>query len=177
MPGHAFLRGDRVTLRPPTDDDRETILRAHNEPELREGLLHDRPRTAADLERFYEEVADDEDVTLLVCDDAEVLGQVSLFGFEDDHASVAYWTLPEHQGEGYATEAMTLLLEYAFDTLGLHHVCAQVIDYNEASRSFLEELGFEREGRLREHRFRRGRYCDVLQYGLLADEWRADGGE
>lgn len=174
MPGHAFLRGDRVTLRPPTDEDRETILRAHNEPELRDPLLHDRPRTAEDLERFYDEVAEDGDVALLVCDDGEVVGQVTLFGVEDDHGTVAYWVLPEHQGEGYATEAMELLLDYAFDTRGLHHVVAQVVDYNDPSQALLERLGFEREGRLREHVYRRGRYCDELQYGLLAAEWRAD---
>lgn len=185
MPGPAFLRGERVTLRPHADGDEEHVLRAHNEPELRDGLLHDRPRTGDGLESFYDDVASDDDVALLVCVDddgqqsdlatdeaVEVVGQVALFGMADDHGTVAYWILPEHQGEGYATEAMTLLLDYAFDTLGLHHVVAGVVDYNDASQALLEGLGFTLEGTRREHRFRRGRYCDLLQYGVLESEWR-----
>lgn len=177
MPGPAFLRGDRVTLRPHAEGDEAVVLRAHNEPELRDGLLHDRPRTAEGLDRFYEDVGSDDDVALLVCVEEEVVGQVALFGMNDGHGTVAYWVLPEHQGEGYATEAMTLLLDYAFDTLGLHHVVAGVIDYNEASQGLLEGLGFTLEGTRREHRFRRGRYCDMLQYGILESEWRDGRGE
>ncbi len=41
-------------------------------------------------------------------------------------------------------------------------------------RTLVERLGFEREGRLREHTFWHGEYHDTLMYGLLREEW--DGG-
>ena len=57
------------------------------------------------------------------------------------------------------------------DTLGLNHLVAWTIDYNEDFQALLRRLGFTHEGTSREHVFRKGEYRDTEQYGLLADEW------
>jgi RimJ/RimL family protein N-acetyltransferase len=87
-------------------------------------------------------------------------------------ASLAYWILPEFQGEGFGSEAVDLLLEYGFDELRLHRVQAHSLATNEGSIGLLESLGFEPEGRSRERQYLDGEYVDVLRYGLLEDEWR-----
>lgn len=175
MPGEAFLRGERVTLRTveSEDEDIELLQRARNDPDLREGLLFRRPHTRGQVKEFLEEpVEDDDDTALLfICVDEEPVGTVTLFDVHRENATLAYWLLPEFHGKGYATEGAALLLDHAFDTLGLNHVVAWTIDYNEDSQALLRRLGFAHEGTSREHVFRKGEHRDTEQYGLLADEW------
>ncbi len=76
-------------------------------------------------------------------------------------------------GQGYGTEAKHLLLEYGFDTLGLHRVNSRTFAYNERSARHLIRNGFREEGRLKQGVFRQGRFHDILLYGLLAADWRA----
>lgn len=175
MPGAAFLRGDRVTLRTVESEDVDLFQRARNDPEYREGLLFTTPKNRETVAEFVEEVVADDgadaSVNLLVCADGEPVGGVALFDRNADHATLAYWLAPEARGQGYATEAVSLVLDYAFDTLGINHVVAWTVDYNDASRALLERLGFEHEGTYREHVWRKGEYRDTVHYGLLRREW------
>jgi ribosomal-protein-alanine N-acetyltransferase len=74
-------------------------------------------------------------------------------------------------GHGYATEAVRSLLGWAFDTLGLNRVQAEVDTRNNASARVLEKLGFVREGTLREDCIVNGEVSDSGVYGLLRREW------
>ena len=82
-----------------------------------------------------------------------------------------YWVLPEHQGNGYVTEATELALDYAFGERRLAKVFAHVLVPNEGSWHVLEKLGFQREGRQRKESFVDGERVDTYRYGLLAEEW------
>lgn len=176
MPGPAFLHGDRLTLRTVEREDIEFIQRARNDPETRDFSGFRKPNNREQVERFYEEyvAADNGDTNLLICLDNEPIGGMALFEVEADHGQVAYWLVPDEHGEGYATEAVSLLLDHAFRTRGLHRVYARVFEFNDASQGLLEKLGFTQEGRLREHTFCRGSHQDVLHYGLLAREWETE---
>jgi UDP-4-amino-4,6-dideoxy-N-acetyl-beta-L-altrosamine N-acetyltransferase len=63
-------------------------------------------------------------------------------------------------------------LAHAFDGLGLHKLCGQVLAYNERSVRFHAALGFCREGVLRDQHFDGGCYHDVICFGLLQYEWQ-----
>jgi RimJ/RimL family protein N-acetyltransferase len=79
----------------------------------------------------------------------------------------------EHWGFGYGTEAMKLLVDFAFRDMNLNRLELEVYDFNErAIRSYLK-CGFREEGRLRERQFKKGRYVDVIVMGLLRSEWEA----
>ena len=173
MPGETFLRGERVVLRTVESEDLDLLQRARNDPALREGLLFHRPHSRSQVEEFIEETVEgDEDSTnLLVCVDGGAIGAVNLFDVRRESATLAYWLLPEYHGEGYATEAVAHVIDHAFDTLGLNHLVAWTIDYNQDSQALLRRLGFVHEGTSREHVFRKGEHRDTEQYGLLADEW------
>ncbi|MHB9288708.1 GNAT family N-acetyltransferase [Halobacteriales archaeon Cl-PHB] len=178
MPGPTFQAGDRVSLHTVEEDDLEVIARARSDPEVRVPLAIDSPTNSDGIEEFFEEtVSDDEDgVHLLACVDEEVVGAVYFIDIDNaaGAADLAYWILPEHQGEGYGSAALSLLLEYGFLELRLNRVQADCLETNEASRGLLESLGFTQEGRFREREFLDGDYVDVLRYGLLIDEWRGE---
>ncbi|MFC4549128.1 MULTISPECIES: GNAT family N-acetyltransferase [Halorussus] len=179
MPGPVYLSGERVELRVTEREDVEFIQRARNDPEVRTALTRVTPETREQTEESYETyiAPDNGDASFIVClkDGSEPIGGTSIFRTEHDHGELGYWLLPEAQGNGYATEAATLVLDYAFETRGLHRVYARIVDFNEASRALAERLGFREEGRLREHVFLNGAYRDTVLYGLLRVEWDGAG--
>lgn len=172
MPGNAFVRGDRVTLRTVEREDLDLYRRAFNEPEFRRGFVIDGPRNRGAVEDWFEETVEDEDaVFLLPCVDGDPVGSVSLRELRRTHGMLAYWLLPEHRGEGYVTEAAALLVDHAFEEVGLHRVFAWTVGDNAASQAVLRRLGFSHEGTYREHVYARGEYRDTEHYGLLESEW------
>ena len=95
-------------------------------------------------------------------------------GLDIDNGSVLFHiTLGEHDawGRGLGTEATELMLEHAFERLGLHRVGLSVFSYNERAIRAYEKAGFVIEGRLRDAVLRDGRYFDEIQMGALAREW------
>jgi RimJ/RimL family protein N-acetyltransferase len=173
MPGVVFLRGEQVTLRTIEQEDAAIIQRAYNEPDFQQGFLIESPKSRSAIEeRIQEGIEQDEDsIYLMMCVDETPVGSVSLKDMRRSHGMLAYWLLPDKRGHGYVTEGAALLLEHAFDTIGLHRVFAWTIDDNEASQAVLRRLGFTHEGTYREHVFSRGAYHDTEHYGLLASEW------
>lgn len=173
MPGVVFSRGDRIDLRTIESEDAAIIQRARNEPAFREGFRVETPTTRNMVEGYIEErvEGDDDSIQLLVCRDGDAVGAVSLLEMRRSHGMLHYWLLPDERGHGYATEGAALLLDHAFETVGLHRVSAWTIADNEASQAVLRRLGFCHEGTYREHVFTRGGYRDTEHFGLLATEW------
>lgn len=77
-----------------------------------------------------------------------------------------------HQGHGYATEAVTALLDRLFTVEGLRRVSAECDARNTASARLLERAGFRLEGRRPAHTWIKGEWTDDLLFGLLAADWR-----
>lgn len=88
-------------------------------------------------------------------------------------AELGYELAPWHWGQGYAGEATRAMLVFAFQELGLHRVWGECVAENAASRRVMERLGMRQEGRLREARRMKGRWWDILIYGILVQEWLA----
>jgi RimJ/RimL family protein N-acetyltransferase len=76
------------------------------------------------------------------------------------------------RGKGYATEAIVLIANHAFNKLNLHKLCAGAVKENEASKRAFEKAGFKVEGVLREHFYLDGKYLDCYRMGLLKNEFK-----
>jgi len=74
------------------------------------------------------------------------------------------------RGRGYGSEAIHLLADLAFDTMGLHRLYAYVFSINPRARRAFEKAGFRSEGTLREDRRAGGEYIDVYLLGQLASD-------
>jgi len=74
---------------------------------------------------------------------------------------------------GWGVEASRLLLAYAMDALELTRIEAKVYGYNVLSANALRRNGFREEGVLRQTRHWDGRRWDILVFGILEDELRA----
>ena len=74
---------------------------------------------------------------------------------------------------GYGTEALQMLMRYAFSELNLFRLAALVPEYNQAAIHLFQKAGFIEEVRRREALNRDGRRWDLIHLGLLREEWEA----
>lgn len=79
---------------------------------------------------------------------------------------------PEDRGQGYGSEALRLIVRYAFDELNLRRLNANTFEYNAGAQRFLERHGFVVEVRRRQAIQRDGRRWDALLLGLLREDWK-----
>ena len=79
---------------------------------------------------------------------------------------------PEHRGQGYAGEAIFLILKYYFEELRYQKVTVPVHANNLASIRLHEKLGYQKEGALRRMVFTQGQYFDEFWYGMTIEEFR-----
>ena len=102
-----------------------------------------------------------------------VVGTCTLASLSSEHrrAEVGFALARATWGRGYISEALPALLDFAFETLDLHRLEADVDPRNERSIRVLERLGFEREGYLRERYHVNGELQDAVLYGLLRRDW------
>lgn len=105
--------------------------------------------------------------------DAALMGTCTLFHCHSAsrRAEIGYALGRPYWGAGYMHEALTALVDYAFNTLNLHRLEADIDPRNAASARTLERLGFQREGHLRERWIVDGEISDTIWYGLLEHEW------
>lgn len=174
MPGPVFVAGEGIELRTLEEGDIEFLVEEINHPDIRRYAGGDTPynRERYETERF-DRIAGGDIVHLLVCNGDQRLGDVSLAPIDERRgwANLGYRIHPDHQGTGYATRAVDLLVTHGFEELGLHRISAAVVAPNSASKRVVETLGFVHEGTKRDDAFVGGRYVDREIYAVLAAEW------
>ena len=79
----------------------------------------------------------------------------------------------DHWRNGYASEAIWLVLGYFFRELRYQKVNAHVYAFNEPSLQLHRKLGFREEGRLRRMVYTGGQHHDEVIFGLTAEEFGA----
>ena len=102
-----------------------------------------------------------------------IIGTCTMINVDIAHrrAEIGYAFAREFWGRGYATEAVELLVAFAFGPMNLHRLEADVHPDNSGSLRLLEKQGFKREGHLRERWHHLGRIEDGIFLGLLRPEW------
>lgn len=107
-------------------------------------------------------------------EDNQLIGEVSLNyrKVEARQAEVGYIFNPDFKGAGYATEAVRALVDFAFNTLGMHRVYGRCDARNTGSFRVMERLGMRREAHFRQHALFKGEWDEELIYAVLEDEWR-----
>jgi len=111
--------------------------------------------------------------TFIFYEKDQPLGVVN-FNQIDFIASRCYWGFyigVQTAPKGSGTILGILALDYMFKEVGIHKVCAEVIETNIRSYHYHRKLGFETEGRLLEHIWKDDRYMDVFTMGLFSEKW------
>jgi RimJ/RimL family protein N-acetyltransferase len=107
--------------------------------------------------------------------DDQLIGDVYFTLLHDDarQAEIGYTFARHAQRQGYASEAASAVLAYAFDVLQLHRVIGRCATANTRSAAVLERIGMRYEGTTRSSFLCRGEWVDEHLYAILHGEWRA----
>lgn len=175
------LRTARLDLRALAPADADAVFAMRSDPAVQRYGSHGpwtQRQAAIDyIERDIQGMAAGTHIQLAVVRraDAAVIGTVTLYALDAQcrRADVGYAFLVSEWGRGYATEAVTALLDWGFEHLDLNRVEADVDPRNAPSAALLERLGFLREGHLRERWIVDGEVSDSWIYGLLRADWPA----
>lgn len=176
--GPTVLTGEHLYLRPFERGDLGLLLKWMNDREILDLIGQVRPWTQSDADGFFEKVRKEEDrawFAIVLKESNRVIGQAGLLRmFLPWHTTDLTMEVNEKDvwDRGYGSEAIDLLLSWAFDTLGFHRVSIGVVGFNTRALHFYEKNGFKREGVLREGYYCRHEYSDFVMMAILEDEFR-----
>lgn len=98
-----------------------------------------------------------------------LIGTVGFNTWSTTHkrAEIGYEIHPDEWRKGYTTEAISKILSYGFNEMGLTRIGAVVFTENEASNKLLTKLGFHTEGILKNYMYQSGIPHDTYIYSIL----------
>ncbi|MGC4942643.1 GNAT family N-acetyltransferase [Kribbella sp. DT2] len=177
------VRTERLDLRPHRREDLDDLLAFHSDPDVVRYVpwpVRDREQTKAALEKKLGqgEVTEPGQWLVLAIELREtgtVIGEVLLKWASDTdrQGELGYALNAAYQGHGYAAEAAQAVLELGFEELGLHRICAIIVDGNKDSVQLATRLGMRQEGHLVHAAFFKGEWIDDLVFALREDDWRS----
>jgi RimJ/RimL family protein N-acetyltransferase len=175
----ANIVGEKITLGPLSKDVLPTITRWINDFQALRTLGAGMPGPSSlenEEEWYASAISRTAGVTFLIRERSSHLpvGTTSLHTIDFRNRATTFGILMgEHtaRGQGYGTEAASLMLDYAFNALGLHSVSLTVAEFNLAGRAAYSKAGFRECGRLRERLWLAGRMWDQIHMDCLATEF------
>ena len=174
----ALVTTARLSLRLHRESDLERLVAIYSRPEVARFLLEE-PWTldsgATHLERRLARTGLDEpagSLALAVEHEGLLIGAVSVRRTDQERRTVEVgWTLdPVHGGNGYATEAVTAVLQFAFERHDAHRAIAQMDARNDTSARLAKRLGMRQEAHFRSDFWSKGEWTDTVVFAMLGSE-------
>ena len=127
------------------------------------------------LKRYLRDIRDESAYTFFIYQQQgdRIVGGISLGNIRQGitkSGALGYWMGAAYARQGYMTEAVRLVYDFAFHQLGLHRVEAACLPTNEASKKLLLSLDFSWEGQARQYLKINGVWRDHLLFALLAGD-------
>jgi RimJ/RimL family protein N-acetyltransferase len=139
------------------------------------------PRSIAQVKKRYEGFEKEQEehnnffyFTIRMRQDDRLIGFAKIYWVEWTNGSALIQLAignPQDRQKGYGSEAISMLLGYAFDELNLFRLTAWVPEYNQGALRLFEKAGFTREVQRRQAVNRDGRRWDLIHLGILREEW------
>jgi RimJ/RimL family protein N-acetyltransferase len=173
----------QVFLRPLELDDLDRIHHWHNDAELFESLAGpfrhvSRAVVEEWLRRRTASATDQVNLAICLADTQEHIGNIYIRDIDwiaRNAESQMFLGDPAHQSRGLGRAAFRLMIRHAFNDLGLVRLYGPLLEDNTRALRAYQSLGFQIEGRLRKHIFKRGRFVDALLVGLCVDDFSDQG--
>lgn len=173
------LKGQSVYLRALEPEDLDFIYVLENDESIWEVSNTQTPYSRflikQYLENSYKDIFEAKQLRLAICkyDTFEALGLIDLFDFDpkNNRAGIGIVIREEKdRNQGYGMQALQLVIEYAFKTLNLHQLYANIAVDNIASIGLFTTFGFEKIGVKKEWTYQAGTYHDEAVYQLINNQ-------
>lgn len=174
-----IILGERIILREYRKEDLKDIREWVNDPEVVENMsdIFLYPHTLTQTENWLTaqlEGKGHQGFVIAHKDSQEYIGQIDFIEIDWRNRVGEIGIVigaAANRGQGFGSEAIRLLQQFAFDTLNLNKIELKVHDYNERAFRCYLKCGFREEGRLREGFYKQGRYTDYILMGILKREY------
>ena len=170
-----LLENDIISLRALESQDLDLLFSIENDPlfwEVSNTLApYSRQLLGQYLKNADQDIFEAKQLRLVIArkEDKTALGLVDLFDFNPHHqrAGIGILILKKHQQNGYALNALEVLLQYAFEHLDIHQLYANIPVSNKNSLRLFEKLNFIEVGIQKDWIKVKGRFQDVALLQLI----------
>jgi RimJ/RimL family protein N-acetyltransferase len=174
----------RIMLCVPYQKDARLLMQWINDPETRQYLMRYAPVMLAGEEKWLQEMGvrtaslhPVENAMLLIVEKTnhKRIGTIGLHHIDWKNRNATTGTLignKDYLGRGFGTDAKMLMLNWAFNELGLNKVLSRVIAFNERSLAYGKKCGYQEVGRLKRHIFRDGDWHDEVILEVHNEDWQ-----
>jgi len=142
-----MIIGEKAVLLPFDEKYLAQVRKWVNQPDVRAGTGTEGPVSDYNHSRWYQRLMDD------LAQRTYIIGEAA------------------KRRRGLASEATSLIMDFGFNTLGLHRIYLQVLENNLPALGMYRKLGFFQEGVAREHLFSQGKFVNVIQFSILEHEF------
>jgi len=149
-----MLQGNKIFLRALEPQDLDFLSDIENDESLWEVSNTQTPYSKFILKQYLEQSHLDiyqvKQLRLVIVNKPynQEVGLIDLFDFKPQHkrAGIGIAIINKQRHKGYATEALSLVIDYCFKTLQLHQIYANILEENVRSISLFTKLGFKKIG-------------------------------
>src|ERR1700722_17324178 len=164
-----------ISFRPLAYEDKETIRRWRNLPQVRHYMFTDHIISPEEHAAWFDSIFDNPSYRywIIRCDEEDV-GLLNLYDIDTHNRRCQYGFYvigPNVRGKTVGMFTEYFALQYIFAELRLHKVCCPVLAFNRGVLRMHEAFGFVQEGHLRSHIVRSDGTHDVICMGILKCEW------
>jgi ribosomal-protein-alanine N-acetyltransferase len=173
-----IFKGKKVFLRFPNSADFAEFTALNKASRRFHRNLVNPPTDEESFADFLKRNELETDRSFLICraEDGAIVGGAALsqiFRKAFQNAYLGYYLAEKYTGRGYMTEAVELVLRYAFKELKLHRVEANVQPENLASIAVLHRCGFKRDGYSPKYLKIGGRWRDHERFAIIVENWKS----
>jgi len=171
------IKTNNLTLGPIREQNAQAIFKYRSDPSVYQ-FQRWQPQDIDDVHRFIKKfspiailIGKWNQLGIFLSTENKLLGDCGFCLTEERQVKIGYTIDPQYQQKGYATEAVTGLIEYLFSHLNIHRVTAHTDPMNLASQKVVQKLGFRQEGHFRKSLRIGDKWFDDLVFALLKEEW------
>lgn len=174
---------NRLHIRPVQAADSHSLFTYRSKPETNrfQGLV---PQSVDDLADFIAKTVDKINLpgtwfqlVLIEKASGSLIGDIGIHFLETDaenrQVEIGYTLHQNYRGQGYASEALSRIIDFLVNDLDKHRIIASIDPANTDSIRLMERLGFRKEAHFVKSLFFHGQWVDDLIYATLASEWKS----
>lgn len=170
----ATLLGENISLRALEPEDINFLFSTENNEQFWEvsgtQLPFSKYTLMKYLENAHQDIYEAKQYRFAICNSKNTpMGMIDLFDFNPMHqrVGIGILILPEYRNNGFATEALQLVITYAFTHLNVHQIFANIIDNNQKSISLFKKLKFKKVGIKKDWIYSKGTFKNEILYQLV----------
>ena len=173
-----ILEGDRIYLSPRNSDDVEKFTEWLNDFQVTDYTQRSANVMTLQAESEYLNNSKEEYAMVIVTkDEDKMIGTVSIeqINFINRTGTLGIFIGDkDYRDRGYGTEAIKLILEYAFQYINLNNVMLTVMSYNDRAKRCYEKCGFKEFGRRHQSVYMDGKYYDTIYMEVLKENFECN---